>query len=381
MKLRRQQLQAVIEFATIATLLSLVLSGCSGAVTSSAKAKSSPPGVSVAPTPIACGDPTPLVKGETLGIPAASGTTLWAVAGPLRFAVYAPFKPGSPTKVPITVEKPLETNVTLKGWRCSDGHPLRFWYEKGSQPDPVWNPKTLETVGDRVATLVAYGANSGINAYGGYILFTTPEKWKVSVFQGDRLLASVVFLVGDQSNSSLQPQAADFPTLRKRPLAGPTSTDSDCPGSPISVRRVPPGESANPIERRVRGPGPVYIGVDHESGYFGKHFIWIEPGVADPVLIRGKQIGNSQRLLFGEGPFPNDTAPVLTVSRADLRTDFYPELAMHPHERAWGAWIGFWAMPATGCYFLQADGPDLSEVIVFPVTAGRSEGKLTLGTP
>jgi hypothetical protein len=94
------------------------------------------------------------------------------------------------------VEKSLEANVTLKGWRCSDGHPLRFWYEKGKQPDPVWNPKALETAGDRVATLVAHGANSGINAYGGYFLFTTPEKWKVSVFQGDQLLASVVFLVG-----------------------------------------------------------------------------------------------------------------------------------------------------------------------------------------
>jgi hypothetical protein len=53
-----------------------------------------------------------------------------------------------------------------------------------------------------VATLEAYGASSGINGYGGYILFTTPEKWKVSVFQGDQLLASIVLLVGDHTSSS-----------------------------------------------------------------------------------------------------------------------------------------------------------------------------------
>jgi hypothetical protein len=153
------------------------------------------------------------------------------------------------------------------------------------------------------------------------------------------------------------------------------------------VRKVAVAEGTDVIERQVRGSGPVYIGIGQESGYFGKHFISIEPRVGDPVLIRGKQMGSNQRLLFGNGPFPNDTASMLTVGRVDLRTSlsertqFFPELAMRPHERAWAMWGGFWAMPVTGCYFLQADGPDVSEVIVFPVTPGRSEGKLTFDTP
>jgi hypothetical protein len=181
-------------------LLSRLVSGCSNLAASTAKGKSSSPAVSVAPAPIACGDATPLVKSETIGQPAAY-TTPWAVAGPLRFAVYglASFREGSPTKVPINVEKPLEGNVTLRGWRCSDGHPLRFWYKSGNQAYPVWNPKALETAGDFVATLEAFGATSGVNAYSGYILFTAPGKWMVSVAQGDQVLGSVVFLVDSVS--------------------------------------------------------------------------------------------------------------------------------------------------------------------------------------
>jgi hypothetical protein len=170
--------------AAYALLLSLFVSGCSG--------KSSP-AVSVAPTPIACGDPTPLVNSEAIGRPAAE-SALWLVAGPLRFGVYAPFKPGSPTKVPITLGKPLEADVTLKGWRCSDGHPLRFWYPRGNQAYPVWDPNALETAGERVVTFQALGT-SAASAFGGYILFTSPGKWKVSIAQGGQHLASVIFVV------------------------------------------------------------------------------------------------------------------------------------------------------------------------------------------
>lgn len=178
-------------------LLSLLLSGCASSATSNAKSHAAPPAASVAGSPIACGDPTPLVSSESIGQPAAYSTA-WAVAGPLRFAVYGlqGFRPGTLTKVPIVVEKPLERNVTLKGWRCSDGRPLRFWYGRSGLPfDPVPDVRALETAGDPIATLEARGPGSGINAYGGYFLFTTPGKWKVSAFLGDQLLAAVVLLV------------------------------------------------------------------------------------------------------------------------------------------------------------------------------------------
>jgi hypothetical protein len=59
----------------------------------------------------------------------------------------------------------------------------------------------METAGDLVVTLKALGSGRDVD-YPGYILFTTPGKWKVSVAQGDQLLASAVFLVGDHANSS-----------------------------------------------------------------------------------------------------------------------------------------------------------------------------------
>ena len=166
-----------------------------------------------------------------------------------------------------------------------------------------------------------------------------------------------------------------------RPLSGPAPTSSDCPSSPVSVRTIPD------TERQVRGSGPAYISVGPQSGYFGKYGVWIEPRIRGPVLVRGSQIGGGQGVLFGDvsgNPAPAGVASVLSITRqADLISLFYPELDMGPSDstHGWRGWLGYWAMPATGCYFLQADGADFSQVIVFPVTPGLSEGKLIFNAP
>jgi len=61
---------------------------------------------------------------------------------------------------------------------------------------PFPNVQAMETAGDLVATLepVRY-IDSWYGIGSGYMLFTTPGKWKVSVFQGDEVVASVVLLV------------------------------------------------------------------------------------------------------------------------------------------------------------------------------------------
>lgn len=190
-------------FATSA--LGLFMWGCSASPPPSSKAVSSS-----APTAIACGDPTPVVK---------LGSGYAAPAGPLLFAgrfrggraEITDFKPG-PYKVPIHPQTALEAPVTMQGWRCSDGHPLRFWYK--DRGDPFWEiqHESLETVGDLIATLEPAGVSAsdqvvdplgevhtrlgGIRiGYGGYILFTSPGTWKVSVLQQGHVLGSVVFLV------------------------------------------------------------------------------------------------------------------------------------------------------------------------------------------
>jgi hypothetical protein len=89
---------------------------------------------------------------------------------------------------------------------------LRFWYRKTG--DPFWeiqHGKRLETLGDLIATLEPAGVSEasevvdasgevhkrlgGPIGYSGYLLFTGPGKWKVSVLQLEQLLGSVVFLV------------------------------------------------------------------------------------------------------------------------------------------------------------------------------------------
>ncbi len=175
--------------------LTLFISGCSVSLPPSGKTVSNS---SPAPTAIACGDPTPLVK---------VGQGYAAPAGPLRFAgsfragraEIGDFRPGVPYKLPIQLQLGLETPLTLQGWRCSDGHALRFWYRKSG--DPFWelqHGKTLETLGDLIATLEPAGVSEPGQpppGYGGYFLFTNLGKWKVSVAQQGQLLGSVVFLV------------------------------------------------------------------------------------------------------------------------------------------------------------------------------------------
>jgi len=177
-------------------LFSLLLFGCASPATSPPRSSSEPPAASVAAGPIDCGDPTPVVLDET------PSHTPWAVTGSFRFATYGMpiFRPGFPTKVPIDVNKPLETPVDVRGWRCADGHPLRFWYRGGVPFHSVPDVRAMETAGDLVATLkpVRY-IDSWMGIGAGYMLFTTPGKWKVSVFQGDQLLASAVFLVSCSS--------------------------------------------------------------------------------------------------------------------------------------------------------------------------------------
>lgn len=154
--------------------------------------------------PIDCGDPTPVVLDET------PWHTPWAVAGQFRFATYGlyAFQPGrGGAKVLIDTAEPLDMQVSLRGWRCSDGHPLRFMY-RNVRPLTFPNVQAMESAGDFVATLEPRGDRRlpvpcsalafnrcWIDIGSGYMLFTTPGKWTVSVFKGDELIASVVFLV------------------------------------------------------------------------------------------------------------------------------------------------------------------------------------------
>jgi hypothetical protein len=152
-------------------------------------------GVSPARTGVACGPPSPV------------GQSGFPRVGPLLFGFYnfppnttgrahSVFNPGYPTKVvlQLTPHRPLRTRLLLKGWSCSTGKPLRFWYDRERLPFSQL-PATTEQL-ERTGALVQILRADRKAGFHGYMLFTHPGRWKVSVATPRRTLGSVIVAVG-----------------------------------------------------------------------------------------------------------------------------------------------------------------------------------------
>jgi hypothetical protein len=118
--------------------------------------------------------------------------------GPIRLGFYhdpltgkLEFKLGYPTKVVIFARRRVPAAVTLRGRRCSDGRPLRFWYGRDAQPFPALpvSEEALAARGDLVLRVprMPRGANTG-----GYMLFSSAGDWKLTVRQRSRVLGTVI---------------------------------------------------------------------------------------------------------------------------------------------------------------------------------------------
>lgn len=155
------------------------------------------------PLPTACGEHTPLTT--------YPGQATWrgALAGPLLFQAIASgedraavdFMSGYPTKVVIQRIKAVEAPITLEGWDCGTGQRLHFWYGKDCCPFPLRAlPVTDEQLaegGDSAAILPPATASTAERSYvyGGYMLFTRPGKWNISVSQEGHPIGNIILLV------------------------------------------------------------------------------------------------------------------------------------------------------------------------------------------
>jgi len=87
--------------------------------------------------------------------------------------------------------------------------------------------------------------------------------------------------------------------------------------------------------------------------------LWFsEPRYRGPVLIRGRQLGGSAKLVFGEGPSLLD-----------------PQLPPGPTPNGtngWREWPGGTYTRSFGCYAWQVDGTSFSSVIVFKAIKSTS---------
>lgn len=139
-----------------------------------------------------------------------------AKAGPL---VMRDFPEGSTDATirgwrPGTIEKVLirqvesSPDLIVRGSRCGDGHPLRFWYDRpGAAPltsDPFRTPipnEVLDTMGDSVLVLPSFeqGTPARERDHPGYMLFTSDGDWRIDVWNvGGTHLGSAVLRVTTQ---------------------------------------------------------------------------------------------------------------------------------------------------------------------------------------
>ncbi len=102
-------------------------------------------------------------------------STVYDGAGPTK-TVMVPISDGH---APLAV---------LRGWRCSDGAPLRFWFSGQEIPRPA----TAETGSKRLTVRIAFLRR---NDYGisGYFMFWSAGRWVVEARDRGEALGTVVF--------------------------------------------------------------------------------------------------------------------------------------------------------------------------------------------
>jgi hypothetical protein len=117
--------------------------------------------------------------------------------GPLQLDLY-PFRPGYPLKVLIGSARPPRTPVTIRGWRCSDGTPLRFWYGGTEAALGLrlsgrrYPAAVLERAGRADAYLKPSSSQPGGREWPGYFLFPTAGRYEVKLYAGSSLLDTAV---------------------------------------------------------------------------------------------------------------------------------------------------------------------------------------------
>jgi hypothetical protein len=139
--------------------------------------------------PAGCGAPTPVVPMTRSGLTNAHplGNLLWFAGGSYR--------QGYATKLLIAAKPHARTRrVVLRGWRCSDRLPLRFWYRNAYPPfSGQVADSVLASTGDLGQKVRLREMRRGRWQMTGYLMFSSPGTWIVTAYVGSRPVGAVVF--------------------------------------------------------------------------------------------------------------------------------------------------------------------------------------------
>ena len=138
------------------------------------------------------------------------------------------------------------------------------------------------------------------------------------------------------------------PASLRRPLhlprrGGPKSCSVSNDETPVSIAGGP------------RLTAQRFVG----SRWLAAHVTWRSAvGYHGPILIRGRRLGGTGVVGFGEGHRPYDELQLLDSGRGEATTS-----------GGGRAWLSLTRVQHPGCYAYQVDGTDFSRVIVFRVGA------------
>jgi hypothetical protein len=172
-----------------------------------------------------------------------------------------------------------------------------------------------------------------------------------------------------------------FSQLNRRPLNLPVLSDGErCPISHGSQATVPHVGYIFCAGCFWYGKGPVFMAlawsdqstdearfafdkVPYEQHAYRAKTPWVsKPEYAGPILIRGRLLTGNDKLRFTSGGGGNKPIDALELQApAPGRDD----------ASRWSFWPTSMFVPRAGCYGIQIDTPDSTDVIIFEATGGR----------
>lgn len=159
--------------------------------------------VSCAPRGLSCGEPTKLEPHPNQ--PSFTGAPLGPLlvrqfADDATSAVIGHYVPGYATKVVTVVARPFDRRLTLHGWRCADGVPLRFAWGYPFALDSTPAPSDVFAVAGEEAPVIepmTTVPSSGVHGAKAppYFLFASTGKWLLELRDGGTTVGRAVLQV------------------------------------------------------------------------------------------------------------------------------------------------------------------------------------------
>jgi hypothetical protein len=104
---------------------------------------------------------------------------------------YSPGQPDAPTRVILHPITAVTTKLTMTGWSCNTGRPLRMWYPPygtdGELPQPI---SQAPNEGELAVTVPVLSSGDD---FIGYMLFPATGRWDVELRDGSALVGNILF--------------------------------------------------------------------------------------------------------------------------------------------------------------------------------------------